>query len=129
LDNYNKPGTRIVLRVIAITQLLGAFFLVLLGVRELVIVHVGAYGPSVLRTTLSLGLGLLGLLGSVGSFRLANYSNVGRRLTLLYLTLLMPLFLILPVSLPLLVIILSVCFLLTPAARRACGMSATKVIA
>ena len=127
--------TRIVLRVIALTHLLSAAFVGLIAVREFILVYLGAYGTTLPRTMFFLSLALLGLLGAVGTVGLLNYSNVGRRLTVMYLTGLMPILLFLPEEptlrgwTPLLLAMLSVSLLVTSAARRTCGIRASGVIA
>ena len=95
-DSGRAVTTRIVLRVIALTHLLSAAFVGLIAVREFILVYLGAYGTTLPRTMFFLSLALLGLLGAVGTVGLLNYSNVGRRLTVMYLTGLMPILLFTP---------------------------------
>jgi len=122
--------TRIALRAIAVTHLPGAAFMVLVAVREFIVVYLGAYGMSPTRVMFFVGLAFLGGLGCIGTVGLWSCSKMGRRLTAVYLTCLVPILLMLPENLaranwtPFLLTMLSLCVLVTSAAGRACGLPA-----
>jgi hypothetical protein len=117
---------RIAVKLVGIVHLLTAAFVVLVCVREFIVVYMGAYGTTAIRTAFFVALLFLGLLGGAGSIRLLQRQDLGRKLTLAYLILLVPILVFLPetpglvVYTPLWTVLLSIGILASPLGRSAC---------